>query len=171
MLMSVKSLYSTSVLLRLVVTTQWAHTTAPAIKDILMLTPATLEQIVQVSVCAWVGYVNTLSFSIFFYLCCQKIMNQSKLKKKLYSSSSLEHLWSQSKALLQTQQSISATASWLPLTPINKHRYSSNEHSLYYIEFITCTTSTSSSPCFRLSSTILLFTDVIRHTKSTILHN
>lgn len=54
MSMSVKSLYSTSVLLRPFAGTPWAHTTALAIRDILMLTPATLEQIVQVNVCGWV---------------------------------------------------------------------------------------------------------------------
>lgn len=54
MSMSVKSLYSTSVLLTLSATTLWAHTTAPADQDTLMLTQATLEQTVQVGVCGWV---------------------------------------------------------------------------------------------------------------------
>lgn len=150
MSMSVRSLYSTSVLLRLVVTTQWAHTTVPAIKDILMLTPATLEQVVQVSVCGWVMSI-LLSFSIFFYLCCREIMNQNKLKNKLISGTPLKPKQSPT---ADTQQSLRTTASRLPLSPINKHGCSSNEHSLCLIQCVACTTSTSSSPYFSRSSTV-----------------
>lgn len=86
MLMSVKSLHSTGVLLRLFVPTPWARTAAPALKDTLTLTPATLEQIVQVRVCGW-AECSSFQFSKKY------VLRKSKLKrKKTCLSLSLEDL-------------------------------------------------------------------------------